>query len=453
MAAALLLGVALSVAGAAGARAAGVLYIRGGGAGHGIGMSQYGAYGYALHGLGYPAILAHYYTGTALGQVNPGRVVRVLLATGSASFTNATAASTGAAATLALRATSTYTVALAAGGRLQITGTGGAPVGPPVPAPLTVTGAGPLQIPGLGAYRGSLQFRPDGRGGVETVDAVGLDDYVRGVVAAEMPAGWAAQALDAQAVAARTYAITTTVGASGYDLYGDARSQMYGGVSAETAATDGAVAATSGQVVTYGGRPVVTYFFTSSGGYTENIENVWAGSTPEPWLRGVPDPYDGAGNDPYHRWSQRPSLAAAAAKLGSLVRGSLLGIAVTAHGASPRILQASVVGTRGASPVTGATLQSIFGLATTNVAFATVATTGARGALRAMIFPAAIATRVSVQMLGAAGAWQNVHRLALSVAGSQARSAAAGSITATGLVPGRYRILAGGLSGPTVTVS
>lgn len=453
-----MLAVGLSFAGVGDARAASMLYIRGAGAGHGIGMSQYGAYGYALHGLGYPAILAHYYTGTALGQVRPGRVVRVLLATGTASFTGATDAtgsinSTGATSATALHATAAYSVIPAAGGLLQIVSAGGTPVGAPVSAPLTVTGPAPLQVPGLGAYRGSLQFRPDGRGGVETVDTVGLDDYVRGVVAAEMPSSWAPQALDAQAVAARTYAITTTIGATGYDLYSDTRSQMYGGVSAETAATDGAVAATSGQVVTYGGRPVVTYFFTSSGGYTENIENVWTGSTPEPWLKGVPDPYDGAGNDPYYRWSLRLSVAAASAKLGSLVRGHLLGIAVTAHGASPRILQASVVGTRGASPVTGAALQSIFALATINAAFATVSTTGARGALRATIFPATTAGSVWVQMLGAAGAWQNVHRLALRVAGSQARTATAGSITATGLVPGRYRIVAGGLHGPIVTVS
>ncbi len=446
----------LSVAGAAQARAAGVLYIRGGGSGHGIGMSQYGAYGYALRGLGYPAILAHYYTGTALGQVDPARIIRVQLATGTASFTGATgasAASAGASATVTLRATSTYTVALVAGGRLQIAGAGGAPAGPPLTAPLIVTGPMPLQIPGLGSYRGSLQFRPDGQGGVETVDVVGLDDYVRGVVADEMPSSWASQALDAQAVAARTYAITTTIGATGYDLYSDTRSQMYGGVRAETAATDGAVAATSGQVVTYGGRPVVTYFFTSSGGYTENVENVWPGSTPEPWLKGVTDPYDGAGNDPYHRWSQQLSLPAATVKLGSLVRGRLLGIAVTGHGASPRILQASVVGTRGLTPVTGAALQSIFGLATTNAAFVTIATAGARGSLRGSIFPASTAGSVSVQMLGAAGAWQNVRRLALSVVASQARSAGAGSITAAGLAPGRYRILAAGLSGPTVTVS
>ncbi len=183
-----------------------------------------------------------------------------------------------------------------------------------------------------------------------------------------------------------------------------------------------------GRSGTYAGRPVVTYFFTSSGGYTESIENVWTGSAP--WLQGVPDPYDAAGNNPYHQWTQRMSLAAATARLGSLVRGSLLGIPVSVHGASPRILQASVVGTRGASPVTGAALQSIFGLASTNVAFATVSTTAARGTLSATIFPAATAQRVLVQMLGAHGAWQNVRRLALALAAPQARSAARGSIIA-----------------------
>ena len=68
-------------------------------------------------------------------------------------------------------------------------------------------------------------FSPDGHGGVETVDAVGLDDYVRGVISAEMPSGWAAEALKVQAVAARTYAITDSVGGSYFDLYADTRSQ------------------------------------------------------------------------------------------------------------------------------------------------------------------------------------------------------------------------------------
>src|ERR1700685_4194623 len=74
---------------ATGALAASELYIRGAGYGHGVGMSQYGAYGYALHGKDYHFILAHYYTGTSLGTVDPDLTVTVLLATGGAAFSGA----------------------------------------------------------------------------------------------------------------------------------------------------------------------------------------------------------------------------------------------------------------------------------------------------------------------------------------------------------------------------
>src|SRR6202012_1729980 len=149
------------------------------------------------------------------------------------------------------------------------------------------------------------------------------DDYVRGVVAEEMEASWAPAALEAQAIAARTYALTTDVGGRGYSLYGDTRSQMYGGATAETAPTNPAGAATAGQIVTDTGTPAATYFFASSGGETESIQNVWQGASPEPWLVGVPDPYDGAAGDPYHRWTVTMSVAAATRRLGSLVRGRL----------------------------------------------------------------------------------------------------------------------------------
>ncbi|HYZ79773.1 MAG TPA: SpoIID/LytB domain-containing protein, partial [Solirubrobacteraceae bacterium] len=298
--------VVLLAAFAAAARADGVVYIRGAGDGHGIGMSQYGAYGYALHGADYRFILAHYYAGTALGTVSPRHTVRVLLATGKASLSGATTVS---GSPRRLSAATTYTVT-AKGARLALATASGKKVGT-FAAPLTLSGPAPLTVPGHGTYRGALQFSPGAGGGVQTVNVVGVDDYVRGVVAAEMPSSWAPAALQAQAVVARTYAMTTSLGAAGYDLYSDTRSQMYGGVHAETAATDAAVAATSGQVVTYDGKPVVTYFFASSGGHTESIQNVRAGATPEPWLVGVPDPYDSAGQNPYHSWETQMSLAAA----------------------------------------------------------------------------------------------------------------------------------------------
>ena len=421
------------------AQAASTCYIRGGGDGHGIGMSQYGAYGYALHGADYKTILAHYYQGTALASANPAQTVRVLLATGQASFSGASAVS---GSRVRLTPAATYTVT-ASGAKLAIITAAGKRVGT-FAAPLAVTAAAhaaaPVSVPGLGGYRGALQFSPAG-GGVQTVNAVGLDDYVRGVVSAEMPASWAPAALEAQAVAARTYAITTTVGGAGYDLYSDTRSQMYGGVTAETPSTDAAVAATSGQIVTYAGKPAVTYFFASSGGHTESIQNVWAGATPEPWLRGVPDPYDNVGGNPYHSWGAQMSLAAAARKLGHLVKGGLVGIAVTRHGLSPRIVQANVVGTRGTSTVTGAQLQGIFGLDDTWATFTSITTTDPMGKLSGTVFPAPAGGSVAIQVR-TGGAWHTVGRAPVSAGGAYSAQEPSG----------RYRVVDGALDGPAVTV-
>jgi stage II sporulation protein D len=421
---------------AAGANAASVFYIRGGGDGHGIGMSQYGAEGYALHGADYRSILVHYFQGTALATTSPQRIVRVLLGAGQASFSGATAAGG-----MPLQPSSTYEVTATAGGKLRLRSTTGKALGT-VSAPLTVSGSGPLRVAGHGSYRGALQFSPDGSGGgVQTVNVVGLDDYVRGVVAEEMPPSWVPAALEAQAVAARTYAITASVRAGGYDLYDDSRSQVYGGVGAETAATDAAVAATSGQIVTYDGTAAVTYFFTSSGGYTESIQNAWPGATPEPWLRGVPDPYDGAAGDPYHSWGAQMSLAAASAKLRGLVKGSLIGIQVIHHGVSPRIIAATVVGTQGQTSVSGVQLQSVFGLDSTLAAFTTITTLDPRGRLTGTIFPAPGHGSVAVQTFSG-GRWRTVAHAGVSPAGRYSATAPAG----------RSRIVDGSLNGPVVTV-
>lgn len=465
---------AFALAFAGSASAASIFYIRGGGDGHGIGMSQYGAYGYALHGKSYRFILAHYYQGTKIGTTNSNQIVRVLLSTGSAAFSGASQA--GAKR---LNPSLTYTVGALADGSLVLFNPAGKKVGP-FAAPLTVTGPGPLDVAGLGPYRGALQFRPDG-GGIETVDALGLDDYVRGVISAEIPSSWAPAALKAQAVAARTYAITTNVGGSSFDLYSDTRSQMYRGVSAETPSTDAAVAATSGQVVTYKGVPVVTYFFNSSGGHTESIQNVWPGSAPEPWLRGVPDPYDGAGGDPYHRWGYSLSLPAAAADLGGLVKGNLIGIQVTKHGTSPRILLASVVGTGGRSTVTGTDLQHIFGLLTTYAWFTTISTLPGQApagappsSARAMLPRDAAESKAMVALVplvrGLVAAVAGVHGSVFP--GSQgapftvqantkmgwrtvvhARLGSGGGYSVQVPGPGTYRVVYNGLNGPPVAVS
>jgi stage II sporulation protein D len=433
-------------------------YIRGGGDGHGIGLSQYGTLGYAQHGWSYSRILAHYYEGTTIGSVSPSTIIRVLLEDGSASFSGADSK----VGTKTLKPATTYAVRPAADGKMDVLD--GATKVAEVSSPLTVSGPGPLTVAGLGQYRGDLVFRPDSSGGVQTVNALDIEDYVRGVISAEMPSSWPAQALRAQAVAARTYALTSGSVSSTFDVYSDTRSQMYEGVAAETPATDAAVAATRGQAVTYHGVPVVTYFFSSSGGHTESIQNVWLGSSPEPWLRGVPDPYDGAGGNPNHRWAYNLSVPAAARRLRGLIKGSLVGIRVLKHGTSPRIVEAAVVGTGGSTEVTGPALQQDFGLMSTYMAFTTVSTRGAfsastsggsgsggastgagpsgRRSLSGRVFPTQRGVPVLVQRLEKRG-WKTVGR---------AHTVNGGHYTAGISGPGRYRIKYGEVGGPALTM-
>ena len=101
--------------------------------------------------------------------------------------------------------------------------------------------------------------------------------------------------------------------------------------------------ATRGQVVTYEGEPVVTYFFSTSGGRTEDVENSFVGSDPKPWLKSVKDPYDDV--SPKHRWGPiRMSMSSAAARLSGLVKGRFKGVRVRKRGSSPRIVSAVVIG-------------------------------------------------------------------------------------------------------------
>jgi stage II sporulation protein D len=183
----------------------------------------------------------------------------------------------------------------------------------------------------------------------------------------------------------------------------------------------------------------VTYFFASSGGHTESIQNVWPGATPEPWLTGVPDPYDAAGGDPYHSWGSQMSVGTAQRKLGSLVRGTLTGIDVTQHGLSPRILTAQVVGSRGVVSVTGAQLQDSFGLLTTDATFPTITSTASSRELGGSLFPAPARGTVTVQQLTGPG-WRTIGHATLE----------AGRFTAPLATAGRYRITYRSLGGPAV---
>lgn len=340
---------------ASAAQAKGRWVIKGAGFGHGIGMSQYGAYGYAKQGTGYKAILKHYYSGTTIGST-ASTTIRVLLRPyqPSVRFKGA-----GAACGASLTESKTYT-AKRKGSKVILLNRSGARLAS-CGGVLSATGGASVTLLGKGAYRGALQVRTSSvPGKLNAVNAVAIEDYLKGVIAEESPSSWPLDALKAQAVAARSYALSTGVGGQGFDFYDDTRSQVYGGVGSETARTNQAVGASAGEVVLYNGKVAQTYFFSTSGGHTENNENSFLGGTPEPYLRGVVDPYDGASS--YHRWTRRLSASQMQAELGSLVRGKLKRIVVTKRGVSPRIVKAKLVGTGGTTNTTGPELRSYLGL-------------------------------------------------------------------------------------------
>jgi stage II sporulation protein D len=338
--------------------------IRGAGFGHGVGMSQYGAMGYATHGWDYKRILGHYYSGTELGVLTAPRDVRVLLqsTSGSAAFSGASRAGGRT-----LSPSKTYYARGRAGGQVQLLDGRGRSLAS-VPAPLRATGPGVLTLKGRagngrtdGTYRGALEFRGGTFGGVNAINALPVDEYVKGVIPLESPASWPLEALKAQAVAARTYALTTSKAGAGFEHYPDTRSQVYGGAGAEHPSTNLAADQTAGQLVTYDGTPVPTYFFSTSGGRTEDVENTSLGNDPKPWLRSVEDEYDHV--SPKHRWGPiRMSYSSAGAKLSGLVKGRFKGVKVIRRGASPRVVEADIVGSRGRTRVDGATLRARFGL-------------------------------------------------------------------------------------------
>lgn len=302
-----------------------VFVITGRGWGHGVGMSQWGANGLARRGTDYRRILAHYYRGTAIGRA-PVAKVRVLLA--------------GAKATLTISSEAPFRVRDAAGKVKTLTGkhvigpglrvkAKGAKKRVALEAPLVfLPGDEPLRFGRR--YRGTIQVDRVGRR-LRAINVVRLEQYLYGVVPAEVPDDWPAEVLKAQAVAARSYALATRKTGGAFDLFPDVRSQVYRGVDEEEDPTNDAVDETAGQVLTYAGRLVTAYFHSTSGGRTASVEHVWPGSKPTPYLVAVDDPTDSI--SPHHVWGP---IVMPAARLQRVIKapGRLLDVRTTVNGSS-----------------------------------------------------------------------------------------------------------------------
>ncbi len=141
-------------------------------------------------------------------------------------------------------------------------------------------------------YRGEF-IVINNNGSLTIVNNIPLEEYILGVVPSEMPSKWNIEALKAQAIAARSYAIANRGkrASRGYDLKDTPEDQAYGGASSETAATNRAVAETKGIVVTYNKKIIPAYYSASAGGHTINSGEIW--NKDLPFLRSVPSFDDG----------------------------------------------------------------------------------------------------------------------------------------------------------------
>jgi stage II sporulation protein D len=321
-------------------RGSGALFlITGHGWGHGVGMGQWGAEGYALHKFSYEDILAAYYPGTTLSQTTVRRL-RVLLADGKGSLTVSSdqpiAVIDGNGATHTFPAGSTkLTTSL------------------PYPAPLTLSPAHGSTLTLGHTYRGKLVISVV-NGKLRAINLVTLQQYLDGNVPAEMPSSFLPDALEVQAVASRSYALAGRKAGAAYDV--TVSSQSYLGVAAESPQGNAAVAATKGEVLTYGGKVATTVYSSSTGGWTQSASDAWGGGAP--YLVSVKDPYDTV--SPWHNWGPVPvtgkDLIAALHLVGKPLD------AIVKRDASKRVAQLNVaVSAHGSQTVTNATGSAVAG--------------------------------------------------------------------------------------------
>jgi stage II sporulation protein D len=328
-----------------------VFLLDGRGWGHGVGMSQWGAEGYARHGYNYRQILSHYYRGTTLATVKP-RPVRVLL------VRNQHAIRVGSAAPFVVvdaqgRKVHVAASTLVVNRKLKLRHRR-------LHFPLRFrAGAQPLQVEFAG-YRGDVVVKPGPRG-VTAINVLPLDRYLRGVVPLEAPKGWHEATYRAQAVAARSYTLATLRPGKDFDLFPDQRSQMYGGVGAERPETNLAIGATAGQVVAWRGTIVPCFYFSTSGGRTSSVHDAWPRSRQVPYLVSVSDPYDYI--SPHHVW---PTTELTAARIAHLLGLQGVRDAVVVRNSSGRAAAVRVLSRRGWKQFSGQVIRTKFKLGSTD---------------------------------------------------------------------------------------
>lgn len=356
--------------------------VEGRGWGHGIGMSQYGAQGFAKRGWSYKKIISHFYQGTVVaprpadGPTSLQVLLQSYLDPARIELTSSGTVRQGSASmplargdVVSMRVVSGRIVVTIArnGGDVEPLQGGGKNT--PTIIPDVDGGMRILFTPDFGrrgnAYRGTIHGVIFG-GKVSIVNTVPFESYLRGVVPDEMPPSWHPQALRAQAVAARSYALRS-IGTryDWFDVYATTSSQVYGGVYSEETSSDEAIADTEGLVARVGsprGEVAHAFFFSTSAGRTAGNNEVW-GSSPYSYLRSVSSPYES--DSPYFFWKGNDILKLTPMQLGDRLGVSRMTSATVRIHPSGYVREVVARSRTGATRLSGSSVQQRLGLRST----------------------------------------------------------------------------------------
>ncbi len=319
---------------------AGSVRFCGHGWGHGVGLGQWGADGMALAGYNYRSIAQHFYTQTTWATLDTAHTpIHVAVLWGAGPYRvvpSGPAQLVTAGRTTALTPGQTVTMTAAAGLQKVVPlseGTRMAVFGP----------SGRLYH----HYRGTIVGQPSG-GILYVINTLPIEDYLRGL--AEVPSSWPLEAIKAQIVAARCYALTHIGSTALYDVDDTTRYQVYLGADHESGPQNAGVDQTSGEVLLFNGRIIIAFFSASDGGHTTNVSDLLGGSLDAyPYLTGVIDPWDVVA--PRHTWYTAgyslTTLERVYARLYDPASyGHLTGLNLTQRDLSDRLRRVGLVGTR-----------------------------------------------------------------------------------------------------------
>lgn len=328
--------------------------------GHGVGMSQWGAYAQANAGKDYQTIIKYYYQGVGIEKKTIPTTIKIGLLEGKSEvniIANGGNAQiyVGASLIATSQANESWKVRMV-GSNAQLINPNGTPV---------YTGSGPikfvpqsdivvLKIPQIGEifnrFRANIITQIVSNS-LTVINEIPLEKYLYGVVPSEMSGSWPLEALKPQALAARSFAVRNMGRHGIFDLCATTHCQVYHGYDNEYENSNIACANTEGDVITFNGDVISAYYHANSGGYTEDNDNVWGG-TFLTYLKGVPDPY--SENTPNYSWTETVSLSELQSRLGSSCPGNLIDIKILAYGVSPRVTSLQIIGSNGSNVIEGA---------------------------------------------------------------------------------------------------